>query len=311
MLRLGRFAARGLLRVLLHEPHSDAGARREFSPVWTRTCRGSDQDPSLMSDPQTLDQTRTRPVLAPDPTGARNLLPHLVPHPPALFDLPCVDTALLLPSRRVVMGARGRASKPPLSSLLLVFAAVVVAHLSARATAKCLARLDTHPAEFDECKRGTHCFLFLAEPPMVIVDGVDGAVSPAAADAPPGIRSPFNCTEAEKVYGLTGASFDLHSTHGLWPSNKDLCVYAGGPEECTFTAMIAYLRNVKISGHPAYGMALGAAGMLVHVAHRLALAVPSTPIYEVRSVPTLAPGARESSIGETGHAVHGLWATTH
>lgn len=183
------------------------------------------------------------------------------------------------------MWGRRRLRTPPSVLLLfLVLSAVAVARLPAPASAKCLARLDTHPAEFDACKRGTHCFLFLAEPPMVIVDGVDGAAAPpAGADAPPGIRSPFPCADAGTKFGLTGASFDLHGSRGLWPSNTDLCVYAGSPAECTFSAMVAYLPNVKKAGHPAYGMALGAAGMLVQVVDRLELAVPSIPIYEVRA----------------------------
>eukprot|EP00170_Pyropia_yezoensis_P000403 contig_2211_g404 len=155
-----------------------------------------------------------------------------------------------------------------------------MAHI-APAMAHCLARLDTHPAEFDVCKRGgTHCFLFLAEPPMVFVDGATGAATPTDGDAPPGIRSPFPCAEAARLHGVAGASFDLHGAHGLWPSNTDLCVYAGSPEECTFTAMVAYLLNVKIPSHPAFGMALGTAGMLVQVEKRLPQAIPSIPIYE-------------------------------
>lgn len=188
-------------------------------------------------------------------------------------------------SQMSAMEGRRRLWTPPsVLLLLLVLSAVVVALLSAPVSAKCLARLDTHPAEFDVCKRGTYCFLFLAEPPMVIVDGVDGAAAPPTdVDAPPGIRSPFPCADAGSKFGLTGASFDLHGSRGLWPSNTDLCVYAGSPSECTFSAMVAYLPNVKKPGHPAYGMALGTAGMLVQVVDRLPLAVPSIPIYEVRA----------------------------
>lgn len=199
------------------------------------------------------------------------------------------------------MGGRRRLPKP-LSVLTpcLVVLAVVAVHLSAPARAKCLARLDTHPAEFDACQRGTLCFLFLSEPPMVMVDGVEGAAAPpaTAAAAPPGIRSPFRCAEAGSKFGLTGASFDLHGPGGLWPSNTDLCVYAGSPEECTFAAMVAYLPNVKKPGHPAYGMALGTAGMLVQVVDRLKLAVPSIPIYEVRAVSSVFSAGVASRVGK-------------
>lgn len=123
---------------------------------------------------------------------------------------------------------------------------------------------------------------------MVFVDGATGAATPTDGDAPPGIRSPFPCAEAARLHGVAGASFDLHGAHGLWPSNTDLCVYAGSPEECTFTAMVAYLLNVKIPSHPAFGMALGTAGMLVQVEKRLPQAIPSIPIYEVRTVSTVA-----------------------
>lgn len=164
---------------------------------------------------------------------------------------------------------------------LLLVAVAAVAPASPPVEAKCLARLDTHAAEFAVCTGATPCFMFLAEPPMVIVEGVAGADGPAAADAPPGMRSPFPCAAAKRLHGLTGASFDLHGPNGLWTTNSDLCVYAGGVEECTFTAMVAYMANAKVPGHAAYGMALGTAGMLVHTAQRSELAVPSVPIYEV------------------------------
>lgn len=208
------------------------------------------------------------------------------------------------------MGGRRQALQPPTLRLwLLSLAAVALASFSAGATAHCLARLDTHPAEFDDCKSGTFCFLFLAEPPMVHVEGVVGAAPPTSADDPPGIRTPFPCANAGKQFGLSGASFDLHGATGLWPSNSDLCVYAGSPEECTFTAMVAYLPNVKKPGHPAYGMALGTAGMLVQVDKRLDWAVPSIPIYEVRAVLTFAPWCWGANIEETGRVACGLWAT--
>lgn len=217
--------------------------------------------------------------------------------------------ALCCRARPVVMGGQRQALQPPPLRLCLSLAAVALTSLSAGAAAKCLARLDTHPTEFDVCKRGTHCFLFLAEPPMVLVEGFVGAAAPASADAHPSIRTPFRCADAGMLYGLSGASFDLHGAGGLWPSNSDLCVYAGSPEECTFTAMVAYLPNVKKPGHPAYGMALGTAGMLVQVDKRLDLAVPSIPIFEVRSVLSLAPWCSGASVGEKGRVAHGLWAT--
>lgn len=266
---------------------------REYVPQ-SNDCHSVD----CLHHPSVLNDTRARRTSSPVPTQIRLDPPGIVPHidssgsgarrrgPPVALDV--VGTALVLATRKVTMKTHGWAPPLPLFPLVLVLGTVGMAHI-APAMAHCLARLDTHPAEFDVCKRGgTHCFLFLAEPPMVFVDGATGAATPTDGDAPPGIRSPFPCAEAARLHGVAGASFDLHGAHGLWPSNTDLCVYAGSPEECTFTAMVAYLLNVKIPSHPAFGMALGTAGMLVQVEKRLPQAIPSIPIYEVRTVSTVA-----------------------
>jgi len=169
--------------------------------------------------------------------------------------------------------------RPPTATadvlLLLLLTAAVVVFLSP-AVGKCVERLETHPAEFDACRRGTTCFLFVPEPPVVIVDGLNDT------DAPGGPRTPFPCGDAAALHGLRGVSFDLHDkVAGLWPGNGDLCAYAGGPSECTFTELVAYMTNVQKPTHPAYGMALGVAGMLVHTAERSLLALQSASIFEV------------------------------
>lgn len=141
---------------------------------------------------------------------------------------------------------------------------------------------------------------------MVLVEGVVGAVAPASASAPPGIRTPFCCADARQ-HGLSDASFDLLGGSGLWPINTELCVYAGSQEECTFTAMVAYLPNVKKPDHPAYGMALATAGMIVQVDKRLNLAVPSIPVYEVRSVLAVCSGCWGATVEETGRINLCFW----
>lgn len=129
---------------------------------------------------------------------------------------------------------------------------------------------------------------------MIVVDGVAGTDAPVSdVTSPAGVRSPFLCSNATALHGLAGASFDLHGPNGLWPSNKDLCVFAGSSSECTFTEMMTYLANIKKRGHPAYGMTLGVAGMLVHTAGRYRLALPSSPIYEVRLMACFSAGVSE------------------
>jgi len=207
-------------------------------------------------------------LLVTSPLSKRRCCPTLLSRSVTVLPPTSTSWSTMAPPRRLTPTV-------PADVLLLLLAAAVAVCLPP-AAGKCLERLETHPVEFDACRRGTMCFLFVPEPPLVIVDGL------IDTDTPDGPRTPFPCGDAAALHGLRGVSFDLHDkVAGLWPGNGDLCAYAGGPTECTFTELVAYMTNVQEPTHPAYGMALGVAGMLVHTAERSLLALQSASIFEV------------------------------
>lgn len=94
----------------------------------------------------------------------------------------------------------------------------------------CATRLWTHPAEYDRCRAGTTCFLFLLETPIITLA--------AGHDTPGNPLNPrilFPCVDYRRR-GLAGLGWTLHAT--LFPNNTDWCALAGGAGECTFNELV-------------------------------------------------------------------------
>lgn len=199
-----------------------------------------------------------------------------------------MSAALLVAKLAAMMPAggrtRGRARRLPTvaTALSLAFALTAaggVAYPAAAAAAAapagggntCLRRLVTHAAEFAACRTGTTCFLFIEEDPFIVIGDI------TAADSPLNPRTPFSCTAYAKR-NVSGVAFKLYEQ--LWPSGPDLCVYAGGIDECTFTSLVNYLNDTRTPDHAGHGLALAVTGALVFSPERRRLGISSDSILE-------------------------------
>lgn len=109
-------------------------------------------------------------------------------------------------------------------------------------TGKCLQLLKTDPGLFDKCKDEV-CYLFLKEPPFIILPPGDKGYSDSVADYKN--QAPIPCKDFAD-HGLRGIAFELHERS---PSADNLCMWAGHSTHCTFNNLVEFTRRKAGRGY--------------------------------------------------------------
>lgn len=153
----------------------------------------------------------------------------------------------------------------------------------------CLPRLDKEPEAFVDCKKQL-CYIFLREPPFVILDDVVDADENLVFDpkASPADQLQhqrlFNCSNPHAAFpGLKGIAFNLHAS----VSDGALCVWGG--DTCTFNNLVDYT-NWKAKDDYQFGIS----GLLLETEERHCFHEFGSPIVD-NSMVIIGENSRDNS----------------
>eukprot|EP00178_Gracilaria_changii_P021142 TRINITY_DN62989_c0_g1_i1.p1 TRINITY_DN62989_c0_g1~~TRINITY_DN62989_c0_g1_i1.p1 ORF type:complete len:556 (+),score=71.52 TRINITY_DN62989_c0_g1_i1:423-2090(+) len=142
--------------------------------------------------------------------------------------------------------------------------------------AGCLANLNIRPELYERCRGDDTtetCFIFLQEPPFIILNDIASFNSSEHAFA---LQEPFRCGEFEqqfsRVGGISGISLTVHKETS---SRDDWCMWGGHADHCTFNQLVDY---IQIMAEQGYRFAI--TGLLLEMPQRQCFHHPSAPLID-------------------------------